>query len=91
MDDICIYTETAEEHLDVLKEVFRRLRKAKLKVNINKCHWMNQRIKLLGHFIENGKIEMDNVKEFVKALFERGRSSTARVNCNEILSTIRTD
>ncbi len=69
LDDICIYTETAEEHLDVLKEVFRRLRKAKLKVNINKCHWMNQRIKLLGHFIENGKIEMDASK--IEAIINR--------------------
>jgi hypothetical protein len=62
MDDICIHTSTLEEHIRVLVEVFKRLRMSKLKINSKKCFWFQNKIKLLGHVIENNKISMDTNK-----------------------------
>jgi hypothetical protein len=44
IDDICMHTKTLEEHLEVLRKVFDRLRKAKLKINRAKCSWLAQEI-----------------------------------------------
>ena len=62
LDDICIHTKTIAEHLAVLNEVFRRLRKAKLKINTKKCSWIVKEVKILGHIIEDSKIKMDKTK-----------------------------
>ena len=69
IDDICIHTKTLEEHLEVLRKVFGRLRKAKLKINRAKCLWLAKEIKLLGHIITKGVIKMDPNK--MKAILNR--------------------
>ena len=51
IDDISVYSKTWEEHLQHLEEVFKRLRKAKLKINPDKCHFGVQEIQFLGHVI----------------------------------------
>src|SRR5256886_11943601 len=51
IDDISVYSKTWEEHLQHLEEVFKRLRKAKLKINLDKCHFGAQEIQFLGHII----------------------------------------
>jgi hypothetical protein len=37
LDDIVVLGETFEQHLEVLQEVFRRLRAANLRLNPDKC------------------------------------------------------
>ena len=55
MDDIIIYSLTIHEHLNRLKEVFKRLRKANLKIQPDKCEFLRKEVAYLGHLVtENG-------------------------------------
>ena len=49
MDDILVYSKTAEEHAEHLEKVFRKLRSNKLYAKGDKCDWGKLRIKFLGH------------------------------------------
>ena len=62
MDDIVIHSTTAESHLTQLRRFFNRLREVNIKLNAEKCIWLENKIKLLGHVVSNGKIEMDRDK-----------------------------
>lgn len=55
LDDIIIYSKTKQEHINRLQQVFEALRKANLKINKNKCVFMETEIEFLGHVLnENG-------------------------------------
>jgi hypothetical protein len=56
LDDIVVFSKTKEEHLHHLREIFKRLQKAEFYLKLHKCQFMQKRIKLLGHVIEDGKI-----------------------------------
>lgn len=62
LDDIVIYSSTLEEHVEHLKKVFAKLREHKLYVKLEKCSFAQERIKFLGHVIEQGRIRMDQDK-----------------------------
>ena len=51
IDDIIIFSETWEEHQLILKEVFSRIRAAGLKVKREKCQFVQQSVKFLGHIV----------------------------------------
>ena len=51
LDDVVIYSETFEDHLDHLKEVFSRLRQAGLTVNPDKVSLVSSSLSFLGHII----------------------------------------
>ena len=52
IDDLLIITRgTLEDHLDKLREVLRRLRKAGLKVNAVKLHFCTHKIEYLGYIL----------------------------------------
>ena len=42
LDDIIIFSRTAEEHLSHIKQVFEKLRNAKLSVKSRKCHFFTR-------------------------------------------------
>lgn len=62
LDDIVVVSSTFEEHLKHLGEVFARLRKAGLKINVEKCQFVKPRLKFLGYVVGNGELEMDPEK-----------------------------
>ncbi|XP_060070261.1 uncharacterized protein LOC132550238 [Ylistrum balloti] len=68
IDDILIYTSTWEEHLDVLKELFSRLREAGLTAKPNKCALAFSSLPCLGHVVGLGRLELEQAK--VKAIAE---------------------
>jgi hypothetical protein len=52
IDNLLVITRrTLEDHLDKLKEVLRRLRKAGLKVNAVKSHFCTHEIEYLGYIL----------------------------------------
>ena len=57
LDDIIIFSKTEEEHLDHLTQVFERLRKAGLKLKLQKCSFFKKHIQYLGHLISDEGIQ----------------------------------
>ena len=51
VDDIIVFSNTFDEHLQHLQEVFDRLRKANLTLKFSKCKFAVQRVKYLGHIL----------------------------------------
>ena len=62
MDDILIFTETLEQHREIVKKVLEILQANKLYLKAEKCEFEKERIEYLGLIISQGKIEMDPVK-----------------------------
>ena len=58
LDDIlAISTDTFEDHLEKLSEIFDRLEKAGLKVNITKSDFCKGELEYLGHWITRGGVQ----------------------------------
>ena len=49
LDGIIIFSRTAEEHLDHIKQVSEKLRSAHLSMKLSKCHIFTKEIWYLGH------------------------------------------
>ena len=62
LDDILIYSSSIEEHLQHLKIVFERLRKAALKLKPTKCHFVLDEVNFLGHQVSANGIQPDPEK-----------------------------
>ena len=76
MDDILIYSQTFEEHLVHLDQVFKRLREANLKLKPSKCHFATEKVLYLGHFISSKGIHVNEDK--IKAVKDFPRPKTVR-------------
>ena len=57
LDDIIIFSKTEEEHLQHLEEIFDHLRKAGLKLKLQKCSFFKKHIQYLGHLISDEGIQ----------------------------------
>ena len=62
LDDVLVFSNTVEEHLQRLEAIFERLLKANLKLKPSKCHFLLRRIKYLGYIVSSDGIEMDPEK-----------------------------
>ena len=56
LDDIIIFSNTEEEHLAHIEEIFRRLEAADLKIKRSKCDFFKKHIHYLGHLISADSI-----------------------------------
>lgn len=59
VDDIAVWSNDAEEHLERLTLVFERLRVAGIKLKPQKCTFMAKTLKFLGHVVSNQGIAKD--------------------------------
>lgn len=73
-DDILVHGRTRDEHDQRLAEVFRRLEKANMTLNKDKCQIGVQKIQFLGHTISCKGIDPD--KEKVEAVREASKPKT---------------
>jgi hypothetical protein len=62
LDDIVIYSESAEEHERLLREVFTRLRQHKLYAKESKCELWRTEVTFLGHVINAEGVSMEASK-----------------------------
>ena len=62
LDDILIASETFDEHIRHLREVFERLRKASLKLKPNKCLILQPEVRYLGYIVSAAGIRPDPAK-----------------------------
>ena len=51
IDDVNIYSESFEQHLEHLNEVFKLIKKANLQINPEKCHFCTNEMQFLGHIV----------------------------------------
>ena len=70
IDDIAVFSDTFEDHLKHLEEVFTRLRKANLKVKPSKCILGGAVVEYLGHMVGSGKVEPVDAKVEAIAAFK---------------------
>ena len=56
IDDIIIHTETWEEHMDILEELFKRIKSTNLTVPPTKCKFSSTKVDFLGHHVGEGEI-----------------------------------
>ena len=76
IDDILIHTTSWEKHLEVLKELLSRLRKANMKAKPSKCSIAQESLDFLGHRVGGGRIQPMSNK--VQAIQEAPRPETKR-------------
>jgi len=76
MDDIVIFSMTWVEHVNHMRAVFDRLKRAKLTVKLSKCFFGCREIEYLGHRIGNGRLSPKEAK--VLALLEMPRPANKK-------------
>ena len=59
LDDIIIFSRMVEEHLSHIKQVFEKLRNAKLSMKFSKCHFFTKEIHYLEHILGTEGINND--------------------------------
>jgi hypothetical protein len=62
IEDILIYSKTAEEHEEHLRIVLERLRQHKLYTKFSKCEFWMEKVAFLGHVLSAEGIAMDPSK-----------------------------
>ena len=68
VDDILIFSQNFEEHLQHLSQIFQRLREANLKLKPSKCKFATKSVIYLGHVLSKEGVHTDSSKiEAVKS------------------------
>ena len=62
IDDVVIHSATKEEHVGHLEKVLKLLRDKGLRLRLKKCHFMQPRVELLGHYVDKDGVHTDDVK-----------------------------
>ena len=62
LDDIVVFSQTFEEHVERLEKFFQRLIEAGLKLSLAKCHLCQDKLKYLGHVVSADGISIDPAK-----------------------------
>jgi hypothetical protein len=62
IDDILIYSQSEEEHVEYLKMVLQRLREHQLYAKLSKCEFWIHEVLFLGHIINQDGLAMDPKK-----------------------------
>ena len=71
LDDITIFLETFEQHLEILEKVFNRLRENRLFIKLSKCELATDWIKLLEFVLDEDGLWTDSKKVSAIAKFPR--------------------
>lgn len=62
IDDVLIYSNTPEEHMEHIKTIIDALHGANMKISSEKSHFFETSVEFLGHIIKNGRITVDPQK-----------------------------
>ncbi|KAI9557136.1 hypothetical protein GHT06_016943 [Daphnia sinensis] len=59
LDDVIIFSDTFENHLEDIREIFNLLKAANLKLKLKKCQFVQRAVNYLGHVISTDGIKPD--------------------------------
>jgi len=76
LDDVVVISESFEHHLWLLEQVFDRLEKAGLTVNLDKCQLVREELRYLGYVVNQYGLQVDPDK--VKSIAEFKRPTTVK-------------
>lgn len=76
IDDILIYSNSEEEHVDHLRIALETLRKEKLYAKFSKCEFWMKKVQFLGHIVSSEGIRVDPAKIEAVMNWERPRTPT---------------
>lgn len=62
VDDIIIFSNSPEEHIDHIRTIINSLHTANMKISSTKSHFFKKSVEYLGHIIQHGKITVDPEK-----------------------------
>lgn len=62
IDDVLVCSQTFDDHLKHLRDVFARLRCAGLKLKAKKCLFLREKVPYLGHIVTKNGIKPDPAK-----------------------------
>ena len=62
LDDVIVYGQDFDDHLERLREVFHRFHQTGLKMEPSKCFLLRPRVPYLGHVISAGGVSTDPTK-----------------------------
>ena len=62
LDDIIIFSRTAEEHLKHIKQFFKKLWNAHLSMKLSKCHFFTKEIQYLKHIHRYQRYQTTTIK-----------------------------
>lgn len=70
VDDGTIFSRSIEKHMQHCGELFERIRKAELTFRVTKCSLAQSEIKLLGHVVSPGAVQVDveRIEDILEAL-----------------------
>ena len=74
IDDIVVFSDTEEEHIEHLRTVIDRLTNAGMHLGIPKCHFGVPAVRVLGHFCDGEGIRPDKDKAVEMLNFPQPRS-----------------
>lgn len=57
LDDIVCFGRTIDEHLERLEQILLRLRRANLRLNPGKCHFLSECVEYLGHLVTSSGVK----------------------------------
>ena len=77
LDDIIISTKTYEDHVDLVREVLRRLKKEKFYIKKEKCQLLTKELNILGHVVIPQGLKADPNKITNTIKIERPRHRKA--------------
>ena len=62
LDDIIIFSETIEDHMQRVEEILISLKQANLMLKPSKCHFFKRQVEFLGHIVSQKGVETDPKK-----------------------------
>lgn len=62
LDDVIVLTSSFDHHLDVLREIFKRLRFANITLNKEKCRLCRSELRYLGYVVDQRGLKVDPEK-----------------------------
>jgi len=60
LDDVIIFSASAEQHVKDVDVVLTRLREAGVTLNLEKCTWFSDEVEYLGHIVRPGQLHVHN-------------------------------